>query len=316
MKNKQGYYVTGLGWSPENMPLNGTWILEHVTMDTALVREVMRHLLEGGKILKVDQDLWPVWQDLHDNVLPYPVNIKGVLKEWPEPYWERPDHRHFSHLYPLFPGDEFTWETTPKLTRAAEKAIGLRERGGHWLAWSRPWAALIHSRLGDGDSALIHLLQKFYGSNILTPAGPPWSEEEIISSSTEPIQRTRSLQRQWFQIEALLGASAAVSEMLLQSHGYIIRLLPALPEKWSEGQFRGLKARGAFVVDAQWSDAKLTQTRITSLKGRECVLQKGTPWQDCEVRCEGKLVLVTQESPNGLIRFETEENHVYLVVFH
>jgi alpha-L-fucosidase 2 len=96
-----------------------------------MVREVMRHLIEAGQILDVDQELKQVWQDLHDNVLPYPVSNSDVLKEWPAPLEERPNHRHFSHLYPLFPGDEFTPEGARLVFGRARRSCCAKQAAGH-----------------------------------------------------------------------------------------------------------------------------------------------------------------------------------------
>jgi alpha-L-fucosidase 2 len=315
IKNKAGKYVTATGFSPENRPHDGYRLNIHCTMDTAIVREVMRHLLEGGKILGVDQDLWPVWQDLHDNVLPYPVSKEGVLKEWPAPLEEEPKHRHFSHLYPLFPGDEFTLEATPKLFAAARGAVALRESPGlgENAGWSYPYMACFYARLGDGDKALqdLHYLAKAVTRDNLLTTHNDW--------------RKQGLTVYWggceflFQIEAALGASAAISEMLLQSHGGLIRVLPALPAKWSTGRFRGLKARGAFVVEAAWEDGKLHDLGIKSLKGTPCTIRCCTPWKSVDVIniTKGKQsVEHATDARSQTVSFATEAGNRYQLQFN
>jgi alpha-L-fucosidase 2 len=75
-----------------------------------------------------------------------------------------------------------------------------------------------------------------------------------------------------FQIDGNFGTMAGVIEMLLQSHGAYIEILPALPEAWNSGSFSGLVARGNFVVSAAWTDGSLTSLSVTSRSGGECRL--------------------------------------------
>ncbi|MCL5098348.1 MAG: glycoside hydrolase family 95 protein [Candidatus Omnitrophica bacterium] len=299
VKNKDGKYVTGFSFSPENVPPNGFVNNVHCTMDTAQVREVMSHLLEAGKLLNVDRSLWPIWQELHDQVLPYPISDDGALKEWPSPIQEQPAHRHFSHLLPLFPGDEFTRDGTPELFEAARKALLLRETGRDaWVSWSYPYAACFYARLGEGDNALknLHELARKNTVNNLLICYP--------------------IGYRLFQIEANFGAVAAVAEMLLQSHEGFIRLLPALPNQWSTGRYRGLKARSAFEVDCAWQDGKVTEASIKSLKGTLCKLRNSRPWKSARVTCGGQKVEFDLESNTGTISFPTRPGNTYRLVFN
>ena len=309
VKNADGHYVAGFTHSPENVPPNGFVNYVHCTVDTALVREVMHNLLEAGRILNVDQELWPVWRDLHDNVLPYPVTKEGLLKEWPEPLAERPNHRHFSHLYPLFPGEEFTQTATPDMVAAARKAVALREAQGrsHNFGWSYPWLACLYARLGEGNAALdnLHCLAKGISLDNLLTCG-----NEV---------RPLGLTQQWgigrlFQIEAGLGATAAMAEMLLQSHQGFIELLPALPDRWPTGHYRGLKARGAFAVDAAWKDGKVTRATIKSLKGGVCKLKYAKPWKTLEISGD-EPVGFEMDKPTRVISFATRPGKTYELRF-
>ena len=297
IKNEDGKYITGFSFSPENVPPNAFVNNIHCTMDTAMVREITRHLLEAGKILDVDQELWPVWQDLHDNILPYPVTAEGVLKEWPEPLPEQPAHRHFSHLYPLFPGDEFSRERTPELFEAARKAVQLREENrSAYESWSFPYVACFYARFGQGDQSLKNL------------------NDLIRQNSVVNLLIWYDLGKRLFQIEAGFGATTAVSEMLLQSQQGLIRLLPALPAQWSGGYYKGLKARGAFVVDVIWKDGRIKQATITSLKGSPCKILCGTDWQAVSITSESH-VEYKLDKENNVISFPTQPNKTYKLVF-
>ena len=311
VKNKQGKYVTGISHSPENVPPNGDVMNEHCTMDTALIREVMRNLLEAGKILNCDRDLWPTWQDIHDNVLEYPISDSGELKEWPMPLDENPNHRHFSHLYPLFPGDEIRSDSTPKLFDAARKAVYLREKGGysHNFGWSYSYLACFHARLGEGEMALknLNLLAQSVTLDNLLTLGTDW--------------RDRGLTVNWkfntpklFQIEAALGATAAIAEMLLQSHADLIRLLPALPSDWSCGSFQGLKARGAFVLDIDWENHRVKRVKINSLKGCLCKIICCTDWNVVQLSSDD-MAEQKAKPDSGEIIFATKINQIYTLQF-
>ena len=304
VKNEDGHYVTGFSFSPENVPPNGQFNNIHCTMDSALVREVTAHLLEAGRILNADPELRPIWQDLHDNVLPYPISDAGELKEWPHPLSEQPAHRHFSHLLPLFPGDEITKEGAPDLFDAARRALLLRETGrGDWESWSYPYAACLYARLGEGDNALknLHdLARSNTADNMLI-----WMGRDSYKGHPDAL----------FQIEANFGACTAVAEMLLQSHQGTIRLLPALPSTWANGRFKGLRARGAFVVDSSWKHGKLTTATITSLKGSPVDLLCCTQWKAVNIVSGGTQVPFTLDEASGLISFPTQEGKTYGLSF-
>jgi alpha-L-fucosidase 2 len=78
-----------------------------------------------------------------------------------------------------------------------------------------------------------------------------------------------------FQIEAGLCYTAAVCEMLLQSHAGEIHLLPALPKAWSSGRVKGLRARGGFTVDMEWKDGNVVDYKITSDEPHEVKVRIG-----------------------------------------
>ncbi|NLX05894.1 MAG: hypothetical protein GXY33_12210 [Phycisphaerae bacterium] len=305
---EDGSYVTGLSHSPENAPANGYAMTVHAAMDTALVREVMRHLLEGGQILGVDRDLWPLWRELHDRILPYAIGEGGELKEWPAPLAEQPAHRHFSHLYPLFPGDEFTFEQTPELMEAARKAVALREAQGrsHNFGWSYAYLAAMYARLGDAELAcesLFCLARSVLLENLLT-VGCDLHDNALTADWAFNVPRL-------FQIEAGLGAAFAVAEMLLQSHRGIIRLLPALPTAWPEGEVRGLRARGAFSVGIAWTNSRLTEARITSDKGQPCRVRCPAADNPLQVTHQGHTIPTTPR--DDVVEFATEPGETYLI---
>ena len=299
--------------SPENIPANRkAYVCKNAVCDIAIVSELIRNAIAAARILGVDSEMIPRWEAMRDRLPSWPVDREGSLKEWADPSAEEnPKHRHFSHLYPLYPGDLFTTEDTPDLAAAASKALEARESRGYeeMAGWSYPNLAALHARLGQGNEALQaleYLAQSCLMSNLLT-AHNDWRFQGL-SLFWDNVNMPRL-----FMIDAILGTTAAIAEMLLQSHGDLIRILPALPDTWHNGRVTGLKARGGFEVDIEWNKNSPTLVRIKSALGKPCHLKLGRGKGDWRIS-RGGTMLEAKKDRTGILHFDTSPGRTYLIV--
>lgn len=301
----KGWLVTAPSNSPENYPAwpgNGEFFDEvsgitltartmaaGPTMDMQIIRDVFGAFDEAATRLNTDSAFASDVRAARARLAPNQVGTHGQLQEWLEDWDDlEPQHRHLSPLWGLYPGSEITPERAPALAAAA--AVTLDRRGTGGCGWSYGWKMGLRARLYDGEKALDQL-------------------RALLTKSSLP--NLFSLCGRALQVDGNLGASAAVAEMLVQSHQEVIRLLPALPAEWRDGSVQGLRARGGFDVDLTWSNGRATRATVLAHGTRDCRMQATGI---VAVTSDGRPVRVVRRGPD-LIEFAAMSGRRYEVEF-
>lgn len=259
LTEKDGFLVTNPSVSPEN-----SYILPNgekgaccmgATMDNQILRDLFRDCLgawaalgeaapDDCRIEGVEsvEDLMRQIADCEKRLIPTRISGQGTIMEWMEDYREAdPGHRHISHLYGLYPGEQITVDGTPELAKAARSTLERRlAYGGGHTGWSRAWITNHYASLWDGEMAYASI-------------------EKMLQMSIYPNLFDRHPP---FQIDGNFGICAAMSRMLVQSNNERVILLPALPRVWKSGAVKGLCLVGNAEIDLSWKDGKVSGCRI------------------------------------------------------
>ncbi len=256
---KTGFLIS----SPSNSPENGG-LVAGPTMDHQIIRALFRSCIEASEILGTDQPFAQKLKEMLPQIAPNQIGKYGQLQEWMEDKDDpKNKHRHVSHLWAVYPGNEINWQQTPDLMKAARQS--LIYRGDEGTGWSLSWKINFWARFLDGNHAfdMVKLLFRPVQIDDVVYTGGGGSYTNLFDAHPP------------FQIDGNFGAPSGMIEMLVQSQLNEISILPALPDALPAGKISGVCARGGFELTFNWSGGKLQHLKVLSKAGQKCKLRYG-----------------------------------------
>ncbi|MBP6003233.1 MAG: glycoside hydrolase family 95 protein [Pyrinomonadaceae bacterium] len=296
------WLVTNPSTSPENFPdgggnkpyfdevtgsrIPGTTICAGSSIDMQILHDLFGYYLKAAEILGRKTPLVERVRTARDQLVPPQIGSDGSLQEWADDWRSlEKNHRHFSHLYGLYPGRVLWDKRTPVLIEAYKKV--LNERGDGGKGFSMAWKMALWARLGDGNRA-----NKIFKGYL----------------NEQSCSQLFALCGKSLQVDGSLGVTAAITEMLMQSQDSVIDLLPALPDEWPSGEFRGVRTRGGFELEFQWADKRIMRLKVTSKAGGSFRLKA-----DSRLNITANGTRRTMTPKDGIVEFPTVKGGEYLL---
>lgn len=293
---RPGYHkwlVTCPSYSPEQGGLQVS-----PTMDNQIIREFFRNSIKASEALGVEAELREQMKAAVVRIPPNQIGDWGQIMEWLDPNpADNPTnvHRHISHLWGLYPGEDIT-PAEPEIFEAAKKSLAARGTSPvNQTGWAMGHRLPLWARALDGETAFVVL-------------------QGLIGAKTLPNMFNNGGGANGFQIDGNLGGAAGIAEMLLQSQSGEVALLPALPGAWPSGSFKGLRARGGLTVDCEWENGAVkTATFKASLGGP---IRLRLPAGQCVKSIRSGLPPETSFTVNGdgTVTFEGKAGRTYKIV--
>jgi alpha-L-fucosidase 2 len=297
------WLVTNPSTSPENFPdgggnkpyfdevtagfREGTTICAGSSIDMQILYDLFGYFSEGSKILAVHSSFVDEVKAAREKLVPPQIGSDGSLQEWTEDWKSlEKNHRHFSHMYGLYPGKVLYEKRTPEFIESYKKV--LNERGDGATGFSRAWKMALWARLNDGERA-----NKIYKGYL----------------KDQSCKSLFALCGKAPQVDGTFGTTAAITEMLMQSHDGFIKLLPAVPEEWANGNFQGVCARGGFELNYKWENKKISSLNIISKAGEICRIESKP---GMKIKSGGKLIKY-KILPNNITEFITVKGASYTI---
>jgi len=263
------WLITNPSTSPENTPndntaevffdvvtgyySSGTTICAGSSMDMQILYDLFGYYIDATRILGKEDDFSDCVAEARKRLVPPQTGKMGNLQEWADDWPPKEkSHRHFSHMYGLYPGNVLSAKRTPEFINPCK--VVLEQRGDGGTGFSRAWKMALWARLYNGERGL-----KIFKGYLKDQACP----QLLAKCFSTP------------QVDGTFGVAAAIIEMIMQSHEGVIDLLPALPAEWNNGSFEGVCARGGFELNIQWKNGEIINTQILSRTGERCRIDPG-----------------------------------------
>jgi alpha-L-fucosidase 2 len=296
-----GFLMTGPSTSPENSFRYQGRDLSLSMMpacDRVFVYELFTSCISASEILSIDEGFRTSLKTALKKLPPLKISKTGEIQEWFADYEKAiPNHRHTTHLTALYPFAQISTAKTPELAAAASKTIQYRLDAPGWedVEWSRANMINFFARLKESEKALGSiniLLKNLTRENLLTisVAGIAGANLDI------------------FVLDGNEAAASGISEMLIQSHEDYIEFIPALPEKWKTGYYKGLCVRGGATVDAEWENMKIRKASLKAVADNTFCIK--LPDSKNAAFLRNGNVYLAEKIDNDLVKFDLKKDDI------